>query len=428
MHSPKSSDPAHFAIRRYELVVFGASGFTGKRVAEQIAAYQKENVLKWAIAGRNRSLLLALKKELVAINPQVIVDVVIADVKDEQSLAKMTASTLLLLNLTGPFRFYGEAVVKSCLNTGTHYLDICGEPKFMEEMYLKYHKLARERELCLVSGCGFDSVPADMGTLFLQRYFAEKGGTCHSITSYLTLQSGPSGAHVHNTTWNCAVMGMGDVRALGRVRKQMEVVELHFEGKKPRVKPGPFWNKGIAPRGAYCMLFPGADASVVRMSQRHQTVDNAAYVATYYGAYFTVAQRSSLLYLFIFGFLFKTLCQYGWGRSLLMRFPRFFSAGLFSSRGPSATQLAETSFRMQFVAEGTLPTLAEGNSTVRGSVSGEEPGYVATPKVLLACARVLLNEGDAMHTGVLTPAAAFRDTSILETLTEGALSFAAELD
>lgn len=130
-------------------------------------------------------------------------ETIIADVQDENSLAQMCSSTRIVLNCVGPYRFFGEPVVRACVAGGCHYVDITGEPEFIERMEFKYNQAAKEKVcspaisvkcsyfqgLVIVSACGFDSIPADMGALFTMLNFPENSFATY-IESYLTVDGG----------------------------------------------------------------------------------------------------------------------------------------------------------------------------------------------------------------------------------------------
>lgn len=96
---------------------------------------------------------------------------IIANVRDEKSLVAMTSRAKLILNCCGPYRFLGEQVVKACIETGTHHIDVSGEPQYMERMQLEYNKPAKDKGIYIVSACGYDSIPTDMGVVFAQKKF-----------------------------------------------------------------------------------------------------------------------------------------------------------------------------------------------------------------------------------------------------------------
>lgn len=99
------------------------------------------------------------------------VEKIVADVSDPESIKSMARLGKVVLNCVGPYRFFGEQVVKACVEEGTHHVDVSGEPQFLESMQLKYHKLAEEKGIYVVGSCGFDSIPADCGTVYLVQNF-----------------------------------------------------------------------------------------------------------------------------------------------------------------------------------------------------------------------------------------------------------------
>lgn len=125
------------------------------------------------------------------------------------------------MNTCGPYRFYGEAVVKACITAGTHHVDVSGEPQYMERMQLEYNDLAREKGVYVISACGFDSIPADLGTVFLENHF---DGEVNSIETYLAswVEGGArGGAGVHYGTWESAIYGLAHANELRGLRSKL---------------------------------------------------------------------------------------------------------------------------------------------------------------------------------------------------------------
>jgi len=148
----------------------------------------------------------------------------------------------------------------------------------------------------------------------------------------------------------------------------------------------------------------------------------------HYEAYFTVSSSWNLFLTIIFGALLSMLAPWRLGRRLLLAFPGLFSAGIFSHAGPSETQLGETSFAMTFFVKGFLNSKDNFPQSIveaKVQVRGPEPGYVATPRIILCAALTLLEEkvGTSIEAGVLTPATAFRGTKILDRLRALGISF-----
>lgn len=153
--------------KRYDVVLYGASGFTGKQTVKYFSEYADQK-LKWAIAGRNKEKLEQVKKDLGdSFNH---IDIIIADMNNNQSIEDMVASTKVILTTVGPFALYGEPVIKACVKFSTDYVDITGETTFIKKMIEKYHQEAKEKGIKIIPFCGFDSIPSDLGTLFVVDY------------------------------------------------------------------------------------------------------------------------------------------------------------------------------------------------------------------------------------------------------------------
>ena len=160
--------------REFDVVVFGASGYTGKLVAEYIQSEYGENgSVKWAIAGRNREKLEGIREELGLSADLSILEV---DSNDQDSLNAMTSSTKCVLTTVGPYQLYGSNLVESCAKNGTDYVDLTGEPGWMYEMINAHKETAEASGARIVFSCGFDSIPFDLGVYFVQQAAMDKFG------------------------------------------------------------------------------------------------------------------------------------------------------------------------------------------------------------------------------------------------------------
>jgi len=160
--------------REFDVVIFGASGYTGKLVAEYMHdQYGDDQSIKYAIAGRNTEKLLEVKKDL-----NLNEDITILEVNstDLDSLEKMTTSAKCILTTVGPYQLYGSKLVESCAKNGTDYVDLTGEPGWMYEMINAHKETAQKSGARLVFSCGFDSIPFDLGVYFVQNAAKEKFG------------------------------------------------------------------------------------------------------------------------------------------------------------------------------------------------------------------------------------------------------------
>ena len=160
--------------REFDVVVFGASGYTGKLVAEYIQSEYGENgSVKWAIAGRNREKLEGIREKLGLSADLSVLEV---DSNDQGSLNAMTSSTKCVLTTVGPYQLYGSNLVESCAKNGTDYVDLTGEPGWMYEMINAHKETAQASGARIVFSCGFDSIPFDLGVYFVQQAAKDKFG------------------------------------------------------------------------------------------------------------------------------------------------------------------------------------------------------------------------------------------------------------
>ncbi|XP_035674752.1 saccharopine dehydrogenase-like oxidoreductase isoform X3 [Branchiostoma floridae] len=417
--------------KKYDVVVFGASGFTGQFVVEELGRVtsEEERGLTWAVAGRNQDKLnqvLEKASATIGVDLKDAVDVLLADIENEESLNDMAAQAQVVLNCVGPYRFFGEPVVKACLKNKAHHIDISGEPQFLETMQFKYDEEAKKKGVYIVQSCGFDSVPADLGVLYTVKNFP---GRINTIESYLTLNAGPEGAVGHYATWQSAIHGLANAEELRNLRKEMGT-------KKPLPKSGPkLENRGPAHWSEmlqkWCVPFPGADASVVRRTQRF-LYNNGENCPVQYGAFASIPDRIDLFKWQAASKVVTSLADTEFGLGLLEEYPRLFSLGYFSHEGPTQKQIEGASFNMQFIGTGYSNTVLEDgdydgppNMTIATQVEGPEAGYVTTPIVMVQAAITLLKEMKKFPAkgGVMTPGTAYKDTSLVERLSDRGVIF-----
>ena len=153
-------------LNKYDFVIYGATGFTGKLVVEYaINQYASNNEISWAIAGRNNEKLEHVQEKY---NLPSNIGKIVVDSNDQNSIDEMVSQTKCVLTTVGPYQLYGEKIVKTCISTGTDYVDLCGEPGFMHKIISECSAEAKETGARIVFSCGFDSIPFDLGVLFVQ--------------------------------------------------------------------------------------------------------------------------------------------------------------------------------------------------------------------------------------------------------------------
>lgn len=175
--------------RQYDVIVWGATGFTGKLVAEYL--YQTYGVggdLKWAVAGRNAGKLSQIKKDIAGGDSERIPEV-IADSDDEESLRALVSDTRAVCTTVGPYALYGTLLVRLCAELGTHYCDLTGEIPWMRRMIDQYHTIAEGSGARIVHTCGFDCIPSDLGVLYVQQSMHEKHGVYAPRVKYRVVDS-----------------------------------------------------------------------------------------------------------------------------------------------------------------------------------------------------------------------------------------------
>ncbi|GAB2216712.1 hypothetical protein Droror1_Dr00024489 [Drosera rotundifolia] len=440
----------------YDVVILGASGFTGKHVLREALRHLSSTssstsspLKSIAIAGRNPTKLLhALSWASHPNTPPPQIPIIPITITDRASLITLCSNSRIILNCIGPFRLSGSAVVSACVETGCDYLDICGEPEFMERMEVEWDERAREKGSLVGSGCGFDSVPAEMGWLWNARQW--KGEERVSgVEAYVVLESEGKGGIVGNIgTFESAVLGVANVEGLVALRKSRgKKARPVILGAPPPKGPTIEHQKEL---GLWAVKLPSADASVVRRTQIclaenpgglpgvNETPDQIAekeeFWSTVKPAYFGVKLGSKSYFgirkFIIIGIFIGLLGRSSIGRWLLLSFPSFFSLGMFRKTGPTEDEVNSASFKMYFVGRGfsdaskASPGKGKPDMEIVTRVTGPEIGYIATPIILIQCALVLLTQRERLPKGgVFPPGVVFGPTDLLERLQANGISF-----
>src|SRR3954454_15987330 len=181
---------------KFDIVVYGATGFTGRLVAEYLAAHYTGNgAPKWAMAGRSMDKLASVRDAIGAPADTALIQ---ADASDPASLKAMVNQTKSVLSTVGPYQLYGSDLVAACAATGTDYLDLCGEPVWMRQMIDAHQATAQSTGARIVFSCGFDSIPFELGVFFCEAAAKKVFGAPVSRVKgrVRDLKGGPSGGTV----------------------------------------------------------------------------------------------------------------------------------------------------------------------------------------------------------------------------------------
>jgi len=200
--------------RIYDLIVYGATGYTGRLVAEYLAQHHGASDLTWAMAGRSAAKLAQVRD---LIGAPADTPLVVADSDDPASLAAMAASTHVVVTTVGPYQLYGTEVLAACVAAGTHYADLCGEPVWMRQMIDRFDEGAKASGARIAFSSGFDSIPFDLGVLSLQALAVARFGTPAPRVKcrVRSMQGGFSGGTAYSLKATLAAIGKEP--ALGRI-------------------------------------------------------------------------------------------------------------------------------------------------------------------------------------------------------------------
>jgi short subunit dehydrogenase-like uncharacterized protein len=382
--------------RRYDLALFGATGFTGGLTARYLAERGPAN-LRWALVGRSRAKLEAMAAGLAETGAAVPApDLLEADAADRAALARVAEGARVMITTVGPYALHGEPLVAACAAAGTDYVDLTGEPEFVDRMWLAHHAEAESSGARLVHCCGFDSIPHDLGAYFTVKQLPE--GVPLRLDGYVRM-----GAQFSGGTYHSAINGFARGRqtlAAARQRRRLEPRpqgrEVHSAPARPRRDPE---------RGGWVVPLPTIDGSVVRRS---------AAALERYGPNFTyghnlVAKRLTTVAGLAAGVgAVALLAPLPPTRKLLLKVKD-------PGEGPSESERERSWFRVSFVGEG-------GGRRVLTEVSGGDPGYTETSKMLAESGLCLAFDELPLRAGQLTTATAMGD-ALLARLQAAGISF-----
>jgi short subunit dehydrogenase-like uncharacterized protein len=365
------------AERDYDIVVFGASGFTGALTAEYLSEHADQGT-RWALAGRTRQKLEEVRRRLGAEHAEL--PLVEANVNDPAAMQALAESTKVVITTVGPYINYGEPLVAACAAAGTDYVDLTGEPEFVDLMWLRHHATAERSGARLVHSCGFDSIPYDLGALFTVQRLPE--GVPIRLEGFVR-----AGGTFSGGTYHSAVHAMGRLRQSVRVARERRQQETGPDGRRVHGVAGRPHRDETA--GGWAVPFPTIDP---------QTVLRSASALERYGpdfsySHYLVLKRLPMLAGGAVGAgLLVGLAQLGPTRNMLLKLKD-------PGDGPTPEQRAKAWFKVRMVGEG-------GGDRVVVDVTGGDPGYGETSKMLAESALCLAHDQLPERSGQVTPAVA----------------------
>ncbi|MGY4959329.1 saccharopine dehydrogenase family protein [Streptomyces sp. 900105245] len=371
--------------RSYDLVLFGATGFVGTLTAEYLAAHAPKE-LRWAVAGRDARKLERLRERLAGGSGGTDVGVLRADVDEPASLRALAEHARVVATTVGPYVLHGEELVAACADAGTDYLDLTGEPEFVDLMYVRHDARARETGARLLHACGFDSVPHDLGAYFTVLQLPPDVPL--TVDGYVTADAAFSGGTLASAL-NQIARGR-PMRAAARERYRHEP---RLPARRVTAPAGP--PRFVGELGAWALPLPTVDPQIVRRSAR---------ALERYGPDFRYRHHAAVRHLPV---ALGGVAALGAVAAAAQVPParRWLSDRLRPGDGPSPEKRARSWFRVRFVGEG-------GGRRVFTEVAGGDPGYDETAKMFAEAALSLVFDDLPPTAGQVTTAQAMGDALI----------------
>src|SRR5258705_5734186 len=385
---------------KFDIVVYGATGFTGQLVAEYLAAhYRGDNHLKWAMAGRSLDKLASVRD---AIGAPADTALIVADASDPASLKAMVDQTRSVLSTVGPYQLYGSELVAACAATGTDYLDLCGEPVWMRHMIDAHQATAQSSGARIVFSCGFDSLPFELGVFFCQETAKKVLGAPVSrvkgrVRDMTATVSGGTAA----STKASFVAAARDLSLVALLQNPF-VLTPGFEGPKQ-----PRGNKPLLDEDLGLWTAPFVMATINTRN----------------------VHRSNMLMNFPYGkdFVYDEMVLTGPGEQgeanakllvAAINAERIGGGGPKPGEGPSKEERESGLYDLLFLG------LAPDGRQIRVAVRGDrDPGYGSTSKMIAECAICLLRDTPEGPGGIWTSGAAIGNKLMKRLVDHAGLTF-----
>jgi short subunit dehydrogenase-like uncharacterized protein len=384
--------------RKYDVILWGATGFTGKIVAQYLKDHYSNGNLKWAIAGRNKEKLANLAQSFL---PKKI-DFLEADAKDLASLNTICSQTKVMCTTVGPYTLYGDHLVKACIESKTHYCDLTGEVLWMRKNIAQYHEIAKKSRIKIVHSCGFDSIPSDMGVYALQnKFYTQNGMYAEKIMGRVRKIKGSFSGGTYASMSHL----LEQIHRSPELKKTIAdpyalITDPTFEGPKTRdltsVKKDSLTGQWMCP-----FIMAGINTKVVRRSHflnQYRWGEKFEYQETLLCGHGTKGKIRAWIILLVLGLFTAAKPNSVLKRILDRIMPK-------PGEGPQEKDRKEGYFTFSFYAK------SKGKETMRIDISSkEDPGYGATSKMLAESAICLaLDKSCPDSFGVLTPSQAMGD-------------------
>ena len=401
--------------REFDLIVVGATGFTGALVAEYLCErYGADADLRWAMAGRNGDKLEAVKAQIG--DAAAGLPIVVADSLDADAMLRLAQRTRVVLTTVGPYALFGSPLVAACASAGTHYCDLTGEVQWVRRMIDQHHQQAKETGARIVHCCGFDSIPMDIGAWNLQQEALRRYGSYYrSITLLVRAIKGAASGGTMASMMNIMREARADRDVARLLARPYSLNPDPSErgpdhGDQRGTRHDVDGNTWTAP-----FVMASVNTRVVRRTHAllgypwgrdfryHEAVRTGVGPAGWLRATSVTAGLGGLV----------TAASFGWSRNLLERFvlPE-------PGTGPDAAAREAGFFKLKQI--GTLPD----GTRIHGRITGDrDPGYGSTCRMIAESGVCLALDDSAVPGGVLTPAAAMAEPLLKRLTANAGLTF-----
>ena len=387
--------------REFDVIVYGASGFTGQLIAEYLAQrYGVGTKLRWALAGRNADKIQQAARES---GLPIELPVIAADSSDQDAMRSLAERTRVMLTAVGPYQLYGSKLLAACAQCGTDYVDLCGEVNWMRDMILKHAADAEKSGARIVFSCGFDSIPFDLGVYYLQGVAREKtGSTVTQVKGRVRkIQGHASGGTVASMKATMAAAAK-DPSILEELKNPYSLVP-GYRGVRQPSSHKPTYDEDL---GSWAAPFIMAQINMPNVHRSNALLDHA------YGEDFTYTEM-----------VLTGPGDKGEAAAKAMTEPALSSGDQDPQPGEGPSREEQEAGFYDLVFQGQANT----GETIAVSVTGDrDPGYGSTSKMIAESAVALALDGIATAGGIWTPAAAMGDQLIKRLVDNAGLVFKAE--
>jgi len=354
--------------KKYDLVVYGASGFTGQLICEYLSTHKDAIDLNWAIAGRNITKLESISNQFSTKHKKI--DVLYGDSFDKSSLDNIASQSKLVITTVGPYAIYGEQLVASCIDNQSYYLDLTGEPHFVHKIKEKYAQKAYDNNVAIIHSCGFESIPPDIGVYSAINQLKEP----NADVSYFFESNGD----ISGGTWASFINSLSspipiiDKRSKSQSKKKIRKKKIFFHKEFKR----------------WALFFPVIDKYIVQKTAKsfNQYGDNFSF-----SEYMLFKSWKKLAFIII-GILIVSIIS----KSKLIK--KWLLSLRPSGSGPSKERRSKNWFIAKVIAKGK-------SRSVITTIKGGDPGYGDTSKFISEMALCILTQENKLlnNKGILTP-------------------------